>query len=79
MNLQESGAEIFDVLLCHNSGNKPAVREIAQKLHRLVLPRWRVRDVNSDFGAGQRFLESCTSEDNFRQWTIDLLNKHSGN
>jgi len=29
---QESQAEIFDVFLCHNSEDKPAVREIAQKL-----------------------------------------------
>ena len=34
MNGQDSNAEIFDVLLCHNSEDKPAVREIAQMLVR---------------------------------------------
>ena len=32
MNGQDSQAEIFDVFLCHNSEDKPAVREIARKL-----------------------------------------------
>ena len=32
MNGQDSNAEIFDVFLCHNSEDKPAVRVIAQKL-----------------------------------------------
>ena len=32
MNQQTSGAEIFDVFLCHNSEDKSAVREIAEKL-----------------------------------------------
>ena len=32
MSAQDSKAEIFDVFLCHNSEDKPAVREIAQKL-----------------------------------------------
>src|SRR5271166_4368366 len=32
MNGQDSNAEIFDVFLCHNSEDKPAVREISKKL-----------------------------------------------
>lgn len=32
MNGQDSNAEIFDVFLCHSSGDKPAVRQIAQNL-----------------------------------------------
>ena len=32
MNEREAKAEIFDVFLCHNSEDKPAVREIARKL-----------------------------------------------
>jgi TIR domain len=32
VNAQDSKAEIFDVFLCHNSQDKPAVREIEQKL-----------------------------------------------
>jgi DNA polymerase III delta prime subunit len=32
VNGQDSQAEIFDVFLCHNSEDKPAVREIAQQL-----------------------------------------------
>jgi hypothetical protein len=32
VNGQDSRAEIFDVFLCHNSVDKPAVREIAQML-----------------------------------------------
>jgi len=32
VNQQTSGAEIFDVFLCHNSEDKSAVREIAEKL-----------------------------------------------
>jgi len=32
VNGQESKAEIFDVFLCHNSEDKPAVREIARRL-----------------------------------------------
>jgi hypothetical protein len=29
---QDSKAEIFDVFLCHNSEDKPAVREISKRL-----------------------------------------------
>ena len=32
MNVQDSKTEIFDVFLCHNSEDKPAIREISQKL-----------------------------------------------
>jgi hypothetical protein len=32
VNGQDSQAEIFDVFLCHNSEDKPAVREIARRL-----------------------------------------------
>ena len=32
MNAQDSKAELFDVFLCHNSEDKPAVREISKKL-----------------------------------------------
>jgi hypothetical protein len=32
VNGQDSKAEVFDVFLCHNSEDKPAVREIARKL-----------------------------------------------
>jgi hypothetical protein len=32
VNGQDSKAEIFDVFLCHNGEDKPAIREIAQKL-----------------------------------------------
>jgi TIR domain len=32
MNGQDSNAEIFDVFLCHNSEDKPAVREICRTL-----------------------------------------------
>jgi len=34
VNAQDSNAEIFDVFLCHNSEDKPAVRDIAQQLVR---------------------------------------------
>ena len=40
MNAQDSKAEIFDVFLCHNSEDKPAVREIAQKLIREGIKPW---------------------------------------
>ena len=33
-------AEIFDVFLCHNSEDKPAVREIAQKLSEENIKPW---------------------------------------
>ena len=33
-------AEIFDVFLCHNSADKPAVREIAQKLSEENIKSW---------------------------------------
>jgi hypothetical protein len=41
VNGQDSQAEIFDVFLCHNSEDKPAVREIAQKLVREGIKPWR--------------------------------------
>jgi hypothetical protein len=40
VNAQDSKAEIFDVFLCHNSEDKPAVREIAQKLIRQGIKPW---------------------------------------
>jgi hypothetical protein len=32
VNAEDSRTEIFDVFLCHNSDDKPAVRDIAQQL-----------------------------------------------
>jgi TIR domain-containing protein len=40
VNAQDSKAEIFDVFLCHNSEDKPAVREIAQKLSQKNIKAW---------------------------------------
>jgi hypothetical protein len=40
VNSKESKAEIFDVFLCHNSEDKPAVREIAQKLSEENIKPW---------------------------------------
>ena len=40
MNGQDSKAEIFDVFLCHNSEDKPAVREIAQMLVKEGIKPW---------------------------------------
>ena len=40
MNGQDSKAEIFDVFLCHNSEDKPAVREIAQQLIKEGIKPW---------------------------------------
>jgi hypothetical protein len=40
VNGQDSRAEIFDVFLCHNSVDKPAVREIALKLVKVGLKPW---------------------------------------
>ena len=40
MNGQDSKAEIFDVFLCHNSEDKPAVREIAQQLREKDIKPW---------------------------------------
>jgi hypothetical protein len=40
VNAQESRAEVFDVFLCHNSADKPAVREIAQKLKKEGIKPW---------------------------------------
>jgi hypothetical protein len=37
---QDSQAEIFDVFLCHNSEDKPAVREIAQQLIKEGIKPW---------------------------------------
>jgi len=37
---QVSKAEIFDVFLCHNSEDKPAVREIARKLVQCGIKAW---------------------------------------
>jgi len=40
VNGRDSQAEIFDVFLCHNSEDKPAVREIAQKLVKEGIKPW---------------------------------------
>jgi hypothetical protein len=40
MNTQDSKAVIFDVFMCHNSEDKPAVREISQKLVREGIKPW---------------------------------------
>jgi hypothetical protein len=40
VNGQDSKAEIFDVFLCHNSEDKPAVREIAQQLVKEGIKPW---------------------------------------
>ncbi len=40
MNGQDSKAEIFDVFLCHNSEDKQAVREIAQRLVKAGIKPW---------------------------------------
>jgi eukaryotic-like serine/threonine-protein kinase len=37
---QDSNAEIFDVFLCHNSEDKPAIREIFQKLAEKNIKPW---------------------------------------
>ena len=40
MNAEESKTQVFDVFLCHNSEDKPAVREIAQKLSKENIKPW---------------------------------------
>jgi hypothetical protein len=40
VNEQDSKAEIFDVFLCHNSDDKPAVREIARMLVKEGIKPW---------------------------------------
>src|SRR5271165_2988433 len=40
VNGQDSNAEIFDVFLCHNSEDKPAVREISKKLAEENIKPW---------------------------------------
>jgi eukaryotic-like serine/threonine-protein kinase len=40
VNAQDSNAEIFDVFLCHNSEDKPAIREISQKLAEKEIKPW---------------------------------------
>jgi hypothetical protein len=40
VNGQDSQAEIFDVFLCHNSEDKPAVREISKKLAEKNIKPW---------------------------------------
>ena len=44
VNGQDSKAEIFDVFLCHNSEDKPAVREIAQMLVKEGIKPWLDED-----------------------------------
>jgi hypothetical protein len=40
VSAQDSKSEIFDVFLCHNSEDKPAVREIARKLTAEGIKPW---------------------------------------
>jgi TIR domain len=40
VSAQDSNAEIFDVFLCHNTEDKPAVREIARNLVREGIKPW---------------------------------------
>ena len=40
MSEQDSKAELFDVFLCHNSEDKPAVREIVRKLVKEGIKSW---------------------------------------
>jgi hypothetical protein len=40
LNAQHSIPEVFDVFLCHNSEDKPAVREIAQELSKENVRPW---------------------------------------
>ena len=40
VNAKDSKAEIYDVFLCHNSEDKPVVREIAQKLSAEKIKPW---------------------------------------
>jgi hypothetical protein len=40
VNGRDSQAEIFDVFLCHNSEDKPAVREISKKLVKEGIKPW---------------------------------------
>jgi hypothetical protein len=44
VNGQDPTAEIFDVFLCHNSVDKPAVRQIAQKLVKAGIKPWLDED-----------------------------------
>jgi hypothetical protein len=44
VSAQDYNAEIFDVFLCHNSEDKPAVREIAQKLTEQTIKPWLDED-----------------------------------
>jgi TIR domain len=44
VNGQDSKAEIFDVFLCHNSEDTPAVREIAQMLVKEGIKPWLDED-----------------------------------
>jgi hypothetical protein len=44
VNALDSTAEIFDVFLCHNSEDKPAVREIAQELIKMGIKPWLDED-----------------------------------
>jgi hypothetical protein len=40
VNAHHSKAEIFDVFLCHNSEDKPAVRKIARTLAKKEIKPW---------------------------------------
>jgi hypothetical protein len=44
MNAQDSKAEVFDVFLCHNNVDKPAVREIARMLVKEGIKPWLDED-----------------------------------
>jgi TIR domain len=44
VNGQDTKAEVFDVFLCHNGEDKPAVREIAQSLVKAGIKPWLDED-----------------------------------
>jgi hypothetical protein len=44
VNGQDSNAEVFDVFLCHNSEDEPAVREISKKLAEKNIEPWLDED-----------------------------------
>jgi hypothetical protein len=40
VNVHDTNAELFDVFLCHNGEDKPAVREMAQRLVQSGIKPW---------------------------------------
>jgi len=65
MNAQNSNAEVFDVFLCHNSEDKPAVRDISKKLAEKNTKPWldeeQIRPGTSWQTALERQIESIKS------------------